>query len=949
MSADLRRAYEEILPLVEKPARYTGGEHGAVRGEPPPGTLRFALAFPEVYEIAQSHLGYQVLYDLLNRHPGVRAERIYAAWTDLERELRRRAIPLVSLETFTPLAEFDVVGISLQYELTYTNVLAMLDLGGLPMLAADRGDRHPIVIGGGPAAFNPEPIAPFLDAVLLGDGEEAVIDVVEVVRAARGRPRSEVLERLAAIEGIYVPSRFEAVYDERGRLREMRPVAGQRPVIRKRILRDLDTVPTPEIHVTPSLRIVHDRASVEVMRGCVKGCRFCQAGYVYRPLRERDPHAVVATAERLLADGGYDELSLLSLSTADYSCVNPVLSSVMERFASERVSVSLPSTRVEALSPAILEEIRRVRKTGFTLAPEAGTQRMRDVIQKEYTEAELLEAARTLYGMGWRQIKLYFMCGLPGEGAEDLVGIAELARAVGAEAPSGRGTVTASVSNFVPKPHTPFQWVAQTPLDETMARQGILREECRRRRVDFKWHDARLSFLEGIFSRGDRTLSGLLMRAFERGCRFDGWSEAFRWDDWRAAIEECGVRPEEWLRRRELDEVLPWDHLDSGVDKKWLQEELRRAVEGRLTPDCSIERCTYCGACDFESVRNVDYHRTGAKGAEHRGERVDSWARERVVAEDEWETRAWRKITARTSDKTERLRRRREGEGPDGRAIDAARPPQSPPAEGVLAERSLGVAPAIADPGSGHAEEWLEGDPSGLPARPGVDTPSVVARYRAEYRKRGPARFLGTLEIVNVFSRAARRARLPVAYSRGHHPLPRIAFGPALAVGIESDCELLDLELTEARDPTTVAASLGAALPEGLEIVAVAAVPLDSPSIEGGVSAIRYRVDLESLPADKRAESRVAERVSRFLAGEPLAVEKRSGRRPARTVDGREFVHRLRCVPAEALEIDVAFGAAGSIKPQAFVEALLSLAPDEARGLRVRKLAALAAAPAACP
>src|SRR3989441_6439944 len=656
MPRTYREAYERLLPLVEKPGRYLGNERGAVRRDPSRVRLRFALAFPEVYEIAQSHLGLQILYDILNRRPDVAAERVYAPWPDMEAVLRARGLPLVSLESHTALVDFHVVGMSLQYELTYTNLLTMLELGGVPLRADQREPEHPVVIAGGPCASTPEPLAPFLDGVLLGDGEEAIGDICDVVLAqleTASRDRQALLRALAAVPGLYVPAFFEPRYAADGTLAEVVPLDPDRPVVRKRVLVDLDRFAPPENPVVPNLGVVHDRASVEVMRGCVKGCRFCQAGYVYRPLRERNPERVVEETTRLMARTGYEEVSLLSLSTGDYSGVNPVLEELMDRFAPERVAVSLPSTRVDALSPRILEQIRRVRKTGFTLAPEAGTQRLRDVIQKEYREEELLEAARLFADLGWRTLKLYFMIGLPSETEEDVVGIAELAARVAAAA-RGRLAVTASVSTFSPKPHTPFQWAGQLSLEETRARHTLLRRELGRRRIAFRWHDAELSFLEGLFSRGDRRLADVLETAQRHGARFDGWSDHCRIDLWTAALAEHGLDPASYLRRRALGEVLPWDHLDAGVSSKFLQKELARAVEGLLTPDCSIERCTYCGACDFKAVRNVDYHPEGAKGALHRGGMISRWAELLVPAADgepgpEWETRTWRDIRARVA------------------------------------------------------------------------------------------------------------------------------------------------------------------------------------------------------------------------------------------------------------------------------------------------------------
>jgi len=941
-------AFEALLGRVEKPGRYLGNERGAVRKDPEGVSLRFALAFPEVYEIAQSHPGLQILYDRLNARQDVYAERVYAPWLDLERLLRDQELPLVSLETFTPLGHFDIVGFSLQYELTYTNLLTMLDLGGIPLRSAEREVEDPIVIAGGPCAFNPEPLAEFLDAVLLGDGEEAIYDICDAVLAWDRHDRGDLLEALSRIEGMYVPSFYEPEYSRAGRLVGVHPrKAGVAERVRKRVVCDLDALPAQRIYVVPTMKTVHARPSLEVMRGCVKGCRFCQAGYVYRPLRERDPRAVLEHAEQVLAATGADEISLLSLSTGDYSCINPLLTRLMDRFVARQVALSLPSTRVDALAGPILEQIRRVRKTGFTLAPEAGTQRLRDFIQKEFSEDELLEAARQVFALGWRSLKLYFMLGLPGEREEDLLGIAELSARVAAAGKRG-AEVTASVSTFVPRPHTPLQWAAQIDCEETERRQAFLRRELRRRRIRFKWHDAGASFLEGVFARGDRRLGSLLVAAYRLGCRFDGWTEACRLDLWERAMHETGIDPRDYLGQRAREECLPWDHLDGGVEKKFLARELERAEQGTPTPDCSVDRCTYCGVCDFLRRRNVDYHVAGARGSEHRGARIEDWARNVMGTADatpgSWEPRGWHKIRSRQAASTRAI-------SPSENGSPGARHPNvphedracSPLPGGNAGTAPGGWQPSSEDrdstlqrkPGLGTAEEWLSANGEGLAAAGVRSADAPVIRVRITYRKVNRARFIGHLDLIAVFTSAFRRSRLPIAFSKGHRPMPRFRFSPGLPVGCESECEVLDVDFTRPFHPDAVARALAEELPEGLSVVAARAVSRNGPPVEAELTGMRYRIELGEI-GNGNGEAWIDERLADFARSETFLVRKRTGK-GEREVDARALVARLERIDARHLEMDLRFDIAGSVKPSDVLATLFELDVATARALPIRK------------
>lgn len=594
---------DSLLQSVAKPARYTGGEWNAVRKNPAEVAVRFALSLPDVYEVGMSNLGLKILYGILNERQDTYAERVYCPWPDMEAEMREFGATLCSLETQTPLKEFDVIGFSLQYEMIYSNILTMLDLAGIPFAREERSESDPLIIGGGPCAYNPEPLADFFDCFVIGEGEDIIGEVAATIATwkSQGCPggRAALLMALGNLAGIYAPTSADIA---------------PAPVT-KRIVADLDSSPFPTHPIVPYLETVHDRIMLELFRGCTRGCRFCQAGVVYRPVRERKPETLLRLAQELADNTGYDEISLVSLSSADYSCLRNLADDLLKRFAPQRVSLSLPSLRIDSFSIELANEIQKVRRSGLTFAPEAGTQRLRDVINKGVTEADLMEAAGAAFKSGWSNIKLYFMIGLPTETDEDVLAIADLARKVLALARNVRNRkVTVSVSTFVPKPHTAFQWAPQLSIAEMERRQSLLRAALRDRSISFNWHDPQTSRLEGVFARGDRRLGKALAEAWRRGARFDGWSEYFKPAVWEEAFAATGIDAEYYtIRTRELDEELPWSHIRCGASQEWLAAEWRQAQAGALTTDCRHGECTGCGVCQDLGVSVIDW-RAGLNG-----------------------------------------------------------------------------------------------------------------------------------------------------------------------------------------------------------------------------------------------------------------------------------------------------------------------------------------------
>ncbi len=607
--------FERVLSTVEKPARYIGGEVNSVHKDPDKVDLRFAFCFPDSYEVGMSHLGMKILYSLLNNESDIYCERFFSVMPDAAEVFKENNIPPQSLESFTALSEFDIIGFTLQYELSYTNILSMLDDAGIPLLSEDREGLHNLVIAGGPAACNPEPIADFIDLFILGEAEEAVIELCDLYKASKkkGISKKEFLKKAMRIEGVYVPSFYQFSYNEDGTIKELTVLEDAPRKVSKRIIKDLDAVFYPERFVVPYIDIVHDRAMLEVMRGCIRGCRFCQAGYIYRPLREKSSDVLSGQAKSLCETSGYDEISLSSLSTSDYTGLMPLLNTLTPWTAEKRVHLSLPSLRVDNFEGEMLKRSDTVKKGSLTFAPEAGTQRLRDVINKNVSDADIEKMADTALAEGHTKFKLYFMLGLPTETDEDIRGIVRTASGIVGQyyksELKGRGfNINISVATFVPKPHTPFQFEPQDDLEEVIRKQRILFEAKPGNKVRINYHDGKTSFIEAVFARGDRRVCKALLKAYQNGCIFDGWDEHFKFDKWLEAFSECSLDPHFYANRlRSYDEINPWDHIDFGVSKEFLIDEHKKATASETTEHCR-NVCSNCGSRRFECGVCYDRH-----------------------------------------------------------------------------------------------------------------------------------------------------------------------------------------------------------------------------------------------------------------------------------------------------------------------------------------------------
>ncbi|MFO0660155.1 MAG: TIGR03960 family B12-binding radical SAM protein [Polyangiaceae bacterium] len=832
--------YASFLHEVSKPARYTGGEIGVRRKDWASVEATICLAFPDVYDIGMSHLGYKILYKILNDDPRTLAERSYAPWPDMEAQLRQRKLPLVSHESARPLRDFDVIGLSLQFELTYTNCLTILDLGGVPIRAADRGDNDPLVIGGGPTATHPEPLAVFFDAFVIGDGEEACTNVALTWARLKkeGVSRQERLVALSKLPGVYVPSLYVVAEQSDTGLECV--VGTTHPEVPKRVRRafveDLNKFPFPNESPVGGPEAIFDRMSIEIARGCTEGCRFCQAGMIYRPVRERDPETIVSTVIEAVKKTGHDDVSLTSLSTADASCISPLIKKVADRLAADRVSLGVSSLRAYGLEDDLLDEMKKVRATGLTFAPEAGTQRMRDVINKNVTEDQLLDTARRVFSKGWDRMKLYFMIGQPTETDEDVIGIVETGKralAQAKEAKARKASVTVSVSTHVPKPHTPFQWCAMDPLPVVEHKQALLRQAARGSRIDLKTHDATESVLEGVFARGDRRLGDAIEEAWRNGARFDSWEEHVKLDVWKAAFEKFGIDTSRYLGTIPVTARLPWDHIDAGLEDGFLAREYRQALRGKLSPPCgkavgqfihhtNVEDaqadkrklvCYDCGvSCDMSNMREqrVDYlKRMGANKAPVRLPLLEAPAAEAAPTTIE-EGAVAAVSNAGESSETGELDL---GEVAFTTHVDTQ----------ATTEKA-------AKPKNPRARRQPPGHNANLPS----------FRYRFGFEKIGPIALLGHLDLIRVLPRIFRRIEVAMAYTEGFHPKPDMVFAPALSLGVPSLHEYVDVKLQAKVDPTTLLDRMNEACPEGLRFTAAAALGPTDPGLNKVIGEGRY-------------------------------------------------------------------------------------------------------------
>ncbi len=856
---ELFAALDKLLPRVEKPTRYLGGEWNSRVCDPATVRVKVALAFPDAYEIGMSHLGFRILYSMLGKLDGVAAERVFMPWTDMLALLRENELPLTTLESRTPLVDFDILGFSLQYELTITNMLAMLEQGGVPLHARERGEDDPLVLGGGPVAFNPEPFADFFDLILIGDAEEALPEMIATYERLRGEgaSRREILRAVVALGGWYAPELYELVPEPQLGMLIPRPKEGEgapERVVRRLVL-DLNEHPFPEDIVVPHSEVVHDRVSWEIQRGCPVGCRFCQAGYIYRPTRERDPREVFDGVLRSVESTGYDEFSLTSLNTGQYGAIAGLLSGLMDEMEPRSVSVGLSSLHASTMNERIVEQVKRVKKTGFTIAPEAGSQRMRDVINKNLDEEQILRATGLAFEAGWQLMKLYFMIGLPTEEEEDVVAQVELAERIlkqGRQIGGGRVRVTLSASTFIPKVFTPFQWFGMQAEDEFRAKQDLIRGRVPRG-VQFRYHNHNESWLEGVLSRADRSVTPAIVEAYRNGAILDGWSEHFKPEIWRAAFERLEIPADELATRSiPLDAELPWEIVDPLIRRKWLVHEYKKSMALATRVPCGPTACSGCAPFARDCVKGIV-----------RDQR-------------------WTELGPATA--------------PGLTCLPAA------PAE------AAGPAPEAAPESAPEsAEETVAPEAPPLP----------IYRYRARFNKTGRARFLGHLDLVRALLHTLRRAGIVVNYTAGFKPRPKISLSPALGLGIPSRAEYLDFETHVPLESEAFLATVNTKTSEGLSFTALVASTGSPGALQDVIRQASYRAIVPGVTRD--ALELALRQFEESESFEVVRIKKRKEKR----LDIRPLVSALRLDEEGGIAFTLHYGDTGSPKPIELLGALV--------------------------
>ncbi len=829
-----------VMPFVRRPSSYIGGEINSVKPDKP-HKVSFALCFPDLYEIGTSHFGMQILYYLLNKMENVMAERVFSPGLDMEQQLRKTGRTLFSLETGKSVSTFDVVGFSLLYELNYTNVLTIMDLSNIPFYARQRDDSYPLIIAGGPCMVNPEPVADFFDAIVVGDAESVIVqmasDLLKIKTNNGKTDKKAVLEAWSRIKGVYIPEWYTARYDDQG-FEHLDPKKGSVGTVSKAVTPWLKNEDFPDKPVLPFGKPVHDRLRLEVARGCSRGCRFCQAGMIYRPVRERPVDEVLSQADEALKNTGYEDVSLLSLSTGDYGGLNCLIEQMMFKYSSKHIAVSVPSFRAGSLDQNTMQLIKSVRKTGFTIAPEAGSQRLRDVINKNVTEEEITRTVNDAFSLGWNLIKLYFMIGLPTETDQDVNEIIALVRRLSkiGNKQKGKQKLNVSVATFIPKAHTPFQWERQLPLETAKETIKYLKTSLTNRQIGFKWQNPEASFIEGVFARGDRRLSRLIEAAYMKGCRFDGWSDSFNFNFWLDAAEENEIDLDFYTKRkRDTGEPLPWDMISCGITKAFFIKEREKAYQQELTQDCRDGSCSDCGICDFKEIKP------------------------RLNASENRST-----STVNTVLKTQKIF-------------------------------------------------------------------TVKNKLAIDYAKTGPAGYFGHLEFINIFIRAINRAQIPVFYSQGYHPMPKIVFPDPLPVGVESEKETLILTVNGMVEPDAVKKALNQELPEGIDIKDCRILPETKGKKKAEDKTSIYRIESQADIFDnKKADA--------FRQREHFLLEKQNKKGVVKKIDLKKIVSNLEVIDKKRLMMEIKEISGQKAKPTDIAGALFELTEKTVKQARVVKI-----------